>query len=167
MEVFRLEASIFDGTEGSRRHLRELALANLRGLQHKQRMEVAVACNAIAGNADVTVGPGGTVNGLHVPMHTDPALAAQVIVDPDACARSVGGLAGASFTVNYLRVISLISVVPGVPTTVLEVFPAAAGKATSFVTDAMNIHVSELDRAGGHVVCVCSDGDSTHVQKLA
>jgi hypothetical protein len=61
MEVFRLEASIFDGTEGSRRRLRELALANLRGLQHKQRMEVAVACDAMAVNADVTVGPDGTV----------------------------------------------------------------------------------------------------------
>jgi hypothetical protein len=76
MEVIRLEASIFDGTEGSRRHLRELALANLRELPHEQRMEVAVACDAMAFNADVTVGPDGTVNGLSVPMHIDPALAA-------------------------------------------------------------------------------------------
>jgi hypothetical protein len=49
---------------------------------------------------------------------------------------------------------------------VLEVIPAAHGKATSFVTDAMNVHVSELNRDGGHVVYVCSDGDSTYVQKL-
>jgi hypothetical protein len=146
--------------------LRELALANLRGLQHKQRMEVAVACDAMAVNADVTVGPDGTVNVLNVPMHIDPALAAQLVVDPDAYARFVGGLAGASFTVNYLHVMCLISAVPGVPTMVLEVFPAARGKATSSVTDAMNVHVSELDRDGGHVICVCSDGDSTYVQKL-
>jgi hypothetical protein len=56
-----------------------------------------------------------------MPMHIDPALAAQLIMDPDAYARLVGGLDGASFTVNYLHVMSRISVVPGVPTIVHEV----------------------------------------------
>jgi hypothetical protein len=102
LEVIRLEASIFDGTEGSRRHLRELALANLRELPHEQRMEVAVACDAMAVNADITVGHDGTVNGLSVPMHIDPALTAHLIADADAYARFVGGLDGASIPVHYV-----------------------------------------------------------------
>jgi hypothetical protein len=99
-------------------------------------------------------------------MHIDPALAAQLKADPDAYARFVGGLEGASIPVNYLHLITLISAAPGVPTMVLEVIPAAHGKATSFVTDAISVHVHEVDRDGGRVLGVCSDGDGTHVQKL-
>jgi hypothetical protein len=99
-------------------------------------------------------------------MHIDPALAAHLVADADAYARFVGGLDGASIPVHYLHVITLISVVPGVPTVVLEVFPAAHGKATTFVTDAISVHVDEVNRDGGHVICVCSDGDSTYMRKL-
>jgi hypothetical protein len=91
-----------------------LALANLRELPPEQHMEVAMACDAMAVHSDVTVGPDRTMNGLNVPMHFDPAVAAQLIEDPDAYARIVGGLDGASIPVNYLHLITLISVVPGV-----------------------------------------------------
>jgi hypothetical protein len=120
----------------------------------------------MAVNADVTVGPDGTVNGLNVPMHIDSALAAQLVADPDAYAGFVGSLDGASIPVNYLHLMTLISVVPGVPTMVLEVVPAAHGTATSFVTNAMSVHMHEVNRDGGRVICVCSDGDSTSVQKF-
>jgi hypothetical protein len=79
-----------------------------------------VACDAMAVNADVTVGPDGTVNGLNAPIHIDSALAAQLIAAPDAYARCVGGFDGESLTVNYLHVFALISVEPGVPTMMLE-----------------------------------------------
>jgi hypothetical protein len=165
MAVFRYEASIFDGTEGNRRHLRELALATLRELPRGQRMEVAVACDAMAVHADVTIGPDGTVNGLNVPMHISPAFAAHLMADPEACARFVGGLDRASIPVNYLHLVTVISVVSSVPTMVLEVTPAAHGTATLFVTEAVGVHVHEVNRDGGRVICVCSD-DSTYVQKL-
>jgi hypothetical protein len=93
-------AGIFDGSQASRRQLRELALAGSRALSHGQRMKVAVTCDAMAVNADVTVWPDGTVNGLSVPMHRDPALVGQRVADPDASARSVGGVDGTSFTVT-------------------------------------------------------------------
>jgi hypothetical protein len=140
----------------------ELVLANLRELPHGQRIDVAVACDAMA----VHAWPDGTVNGLNVPMHVDPALAAQRVADPDACARLVGGVDGASIPVNYLHLTTLISVVPGVPTMVLEMIPAAHGTATSFVTEAMSVHVHEVNRDGGRVICACSDCDSTCVQKF-
>jgi hypothetical protein len=138
----------------------ELALANLRELPQEPRMDVAEACVRMA----VHAGPDGTVNGLNVPLHIDPALAAQLVADPDAYARCVGGLDGASIPVDYLHLITLISVVPGVPTMVLEVIPAAHGTATSFVTDAISVHVHEVNRDGGRVICVRSDGDDTYVQ---
>jgi hypothetical protein len=74
----------------------ELVLANLRELPHEQRMGVAVACDSMA----VHAGPDGTVNGLNVPMHIDPALAAQLVAGPVAYARFVGGLDGASIPVK-------------------------------------------------------------------
>jgi hypothetical protein len=135
----------------------ELVLANLRELPHEQRMEVAVACGPLA----VHAGQDGKVNGLNVPMHIDPALAAHLIADPEACARFVGGLDGATIPVNCLHLITVISVVRGVPIIVLEVIRAAHRKATSFVTDAISVHVHEVNRDGGRVICVCSDGDST------
>jgi hypothetical protein len=48
---------------------------------------------------------------------------------------------------------------------VLEVFPAPHGKATSLATEAMSVHVHEVNRDGGRVIRVCSDGDSTYPQK--
>jgi hypothetical protein len=149
----------------SRERLRELGLAKQGALSHGHRMDVAVACDARAVNADVTVGPDGTVNGLNVSMHIDPALAAHPIAHPGAYARFVGSLDGASFTVNYLRVITLISVIPSVPAIVPGVIPASHGKPTSLVTDAMNVHVHEVTRDGWNVICVCSDGDGTCVHK--
>jgi hypothetical protein len=49
---------------------------------------------------------------------------------------------------------------------VLEVLPAPHGKAIPFVTDAMSVHVQEVNRDGGHVIRVCWNCDSTYVQTL-
>jgi hypothetical protein len=166
MPGFRYEAGIFDGTEEGRRHLRGLGLAKLRDLPHGQRMEVAVACDAMAVGAGVIVGPDGTVSRLNVPMQVDPSLAAEPMSDPHAYARFVGGSDAASFIIVCLDVCSLNSDVPAVPTMVLEVIPAPCGTATSFITEAISVHVHEVNRGGGHVIRASSDGDSTYVQKL-
>jgi hypothetical protein len=55
---------------------------------------------------------------------------------------------------------------PGVPIMVVQVFPVPQGKATSYVTDAMEAHVHEFNKAGGEVGLVCTDGDSTCVHKV-
>jgi lysyl-tRNA synthetase class I len=46
----------------------------------------------------------------------------------------------------------------------VQVIPAPHGKATSYVTDAMEAHVDGFDKAGGEVGLVCSD--STYVHKV-
>jgi hypothetical protein len=53
--------------------LRVLALAILGDLPLRQRMAVAVDCEAMAVIADLTLGRDGTVSGLNVPTHIDPA----------------------------------------------------------------------------------------------
>jgi hypothetical protein len=73
MKRFNFGTGIFDGTAASRRRLRELGLATLGDLRHRQRTAGAGACDAMAVTADLTVGPDGTVSGLNVPTHIDPA----------------------------------------------------------------------------------------------
>jgi hypothetical protein len=48
----------------------------------------------------------------------------------------------------------------------VQVIPAPHGKATSYVTDAMEAHVHGFDKAGGEVGLVCTDGDITYVHKV-
>jgi hypothetical protein len=50
-----------------------------------------------------------------------------------------------------LRVITVNTFAPGVPIMVGLVIPVPHGKATSYITDAMEARVHEFDRASGEV----------------
>jgi hypothetical protein len=100
-------------------------------------------------------------------MHIAPELAAYLVSDPGAWASFVADLDRRNMVVHSMRVISLSSPVPGVPVMVLRVIPAEHGKAKADVNAAIEETVRILNASGLSVRWVCSDGDSTYVQKLA
>ena len=163
--AMQLGAGIFDGTPQNVELLIRLIKAHLGLVQHSDKWKVAVACDAVATIADVVVEPNGNVRGLVEPMQIDVGEAELLKADPAAFARFVGEHERG--VVTHLHVISVLSPVPAVPPMVLRVIPAPHGKATSEVTTEIERLVVLLNNEGLSVELVCTDGDSTYVQKLA
>jgi hypothetical protein len=126
-------------------------------------MKGSVACDAIAASSGVSVAEDGTVTGLTVPLKLS-ADEAWPLLDRrgDAFLRFVGEKAAEDLVASYMHVISLISVVPSVPSIVLMVIPAPHGKVSQNVNDSLLRVATVMQGAGFDVVCVCTDGDSTY-----